>query len=69
MLQHSGCESCEADDVQVSRTHSEEQSRDGSAALDVNHGQQTGEVSLPGSGEEQPTQIRDVVSVGGVCGH
>lgn len=37
-----------------SGTHSEEQSRDGSAAFDVNHGQQTGEVALSGSGKEQP---------------
>lgn len=35
-------------------THGEEQSRDGSAAFDVNHGQQTGEVSLSGSSKEQP---------------
>lgn len=36
-----------------SGTHSKEQSRDGSAALHVDHGQQTGEVSLSGSSKEQ----------------
>lgn len=35
-------------------THSEEQSRDGSAAFHMNHCQQTGEVALSGTGEEQP---------------
>lgn len=34
-------------------THSEEQSRDGSAALYMNHGQQTWEVALSGSSKEQ----------------
>lgn len=37
-----------------SSTHSEEQSRDGSAALYMNHGQQTREVAFSGSGKEQP---------------
>lgn len=36
-----------------SSTHCEEQGRDGSAACHMNHGQQTGEVALSGSGEEQ----------------
>lgn len=35
-------------------THSEQQGRDGSAASDVNHGQQAGEVSFPRSSQEQP---------------
>lgn len=34
-------------------TYCEEQSWDGSAAFHMNHGQQTGEVSLSGSSEEQ----------------
>lgn len=36
-----------------SSTHCEEQGRDGSAACHMNHGQQTGEVALSGSSEEQ----------------
>lgn len=36
-----------------SSTHCEEQGRDGSAAFHMNHGQQTGEVALSGSSEEQ----------------
>lgn len=36
------------------RTHSEEQSGDGSAAFHVNHGEQAGEVALSGSSKEQP---------------
>ena len=43
-----------------SGTHSEEQSWDGSAAFDVDHGQQTGEVAFSGSGKEQP--MRDETS-------
>lgn len=35
-------------------THSEQQGWDGSALSNVNHGQQTGEVSFPRSSQEQP---------------
>lgn len=37
-------------------THSEEQGGDGSAACYVNHGQQTWEVALSGSGKEEPAK-------------
>lgn len=42
-------------------THGEEQSRDGGASLDVNHGQQTGEVALSGASKEQSIKDRDTV--------
>lgn len=44
-----------------SGTHSEEQSRDGSAAFHMNHGQQTGEVALSGSSKEQSVTDRDAI--------
>ena len=37
-----------------SATHREEEGGDGSAAVDVDHGQEAGQVALPGAGEEQP---------------
>lgn len=42
-------------------THSEQQSRDGSAAFHVNHGQQAGEVALSGSSKEQSVRDRDAM--------
>lgn len=56
-------ESSDGDDIKESSdersTHSEEQSRDGSAAFHMNHGQQAGEVALSGSGKEQSVGDRD----------
>lgn len=40
------------------RTHSEEQSRDGSAAFHMDHGQQTGQVALSGSSKEQSAKMQ-----------
>ncbi len=42
---------------ECSSTHSEEESRDGSAACHVNHGQHAGEVALSGTSKEQ--SVRD----------
>ena len=45
-------------------THADEQGRDGSAVLQVDHSQQVGQVTLSGSRETQPadTNIRSVSS-------
>jgi hypothetical protein len=40
-------------------THSEEQSRDGGAALHMDHSQKTGEVALSGSSKEQPVREKE----------
>ena len=38
----------------LNTTHREEEGGDGGAAVDVDHGQEAGQVALSGAGEEQP---------------
>lgn len=42
------------------RTHSEEQSWDGSATFDMNHGQKAGQVTFSGSSKEKSGKDRVV---------
>lgn len=44
--------------VHVWRTYADQQSRDGCAVLKMDHGQQAGQVTLPGTGEAQPAGRR-----------
>lgn len=44
-------------------THCEEQRRDGSAAFQVDHGKEAGEVALSGSSKEQSTRNDTIVVV------
>lgn len=44
-------------------THREEQRRDGSAAFQVDHGEETGKVAFSGSSKEQSTRDDVIVVV------